>query len=138
MERQGIVDLSTGRTNYYESMGNATMGATFRSSERRAHVTFSWYSKTEVPLPADLRELGEAALAEAEWRAVPCGVEPAPAGPAAGAPPAAATPRPVPLPATDARLPCTCRDAAGKPYRMTISGAECDPLSWLRSDDCRP
>lgn len=138
-QKRGIVDLATGSTNYYDQKVPAAMSAAFYGSKRQAMVTFTWFSDREVPLPPELKELGERALAEAEWRGLPCGVDPGPAAaPTPGPPPPRATARPAPPVPADTRLPCTCRDAAGKPYRMTVSGGECDPGSWLRSDDCKP
>lgn len=63
---------------------------------------------------------------------------PAPVRTAATPRPVAPPPRPTPAPGpVDNRLPCTCRDAAGKPFRMLFDQA-CDATSWGRTDDCRP
>ncbi len=132
-------DIRTGQPNDAPAKLRMPGGmlARFRGSRRQALVTLKWETGAEVPFPAELVELGQRLLAEAEWRGRPCGTAQPAAAPTPAPPPARpAVPSAPPAPA-DHRLPCACRDATGKPYRMTLD-QECDPGSYLRSDDCRP
>ncbi len=115
------------------------MLGTASGSLRRAFLNLVWWTGADVPFPPELVDLAQRLLAEAEWRGQPCAGT-SPPGAAARPPEEIRSPpaRPAtPQPPADGRLPCTCRDAAGKPYRMSLD-QECDPASWLRTDDCRP
>lgn len=130
------LQVQQGQGNVY--FGNWSLS--LYSAQRRARVWLNWSAPVDSQVPASVHEIARRVLAEAERFGTPCAGS-TNASPAAGSPtppPPVAAGTPVPAAPVDSRLPCTCRDATGKPYRMTVSGAECDPSSWLRSDDCRP
>jgi hypothetical protein len=110
----------------------------FYGARRRARVHLSWMAPGPREVPPALLELGRRMLAEAERFGAPCTgasvVSPPASAPQTPAPAAA----PTPASPVETRLPCTCTDSTGRRYRMTIAGADCDPTSWQRSDDCQP
>lgn len=114
----------------------------YPSARNAAIVTLSMDAHENMPVPETVQEVVRQVMAETEWRAGRCdGTGPPPARPDSPAP----APPPVrqapiaqpPAPPADNRPLCTCRDAAGRPYRM-LFGQDCDPGSLSRDDNCRP